>query len=121
MEITLALLESCRDRNALTDGYPLEWDTRRLRRLKRTWNAGFQRWFCREVRRRAFGSGKTHFLRQFLESRMDVTAEVPLTRSVDITKSLDVYVEVVREVRPPRRVERGIEALVQACLEKVRS
>ncbi len=74
-----------------------------------------------------FGSGKTHFLRQLMEVARElgcVTAEVALNKDLDFTKSLVVYREVAREIRVPGPVgdgeERGVRALLLACLEQVR-
>src|SRR5690606_29927121 len=70
-----------------------------------------------------FGSGKTHFLRHFMEIARDmncVTAEVILNKDIDFTKSLIVYSEVVREIRTPLYREHGIRVLLQAALDKAR-
>ena len=48
----------------------------------------------REVPRRAYGSGKTHFLRHFSEisrRRTCVTSEVQLNKSIDLTRYLAVF------------------------------
>ncbi len=71
-----------------------------------------------------FGSGKTHFVRQLCElarERHCATAEVKLTRDVDLTKPLIVYRQVVQEVRAPDRAERGIGTLLRACVGRVRA
>ena len=70
-----------------------------------------------------YGSGKTHFLRQLMETARDlncVTSEVKLDKSVDFTKSLVVYQEVCREIRVPGVGPRGLRSLFQACLAKAR-
>ncbi|HHY90669.1 MAG TPA: DUF2791 family P-loop domain-containing protein [Clostridiales bacterium] len=68
-----------------------------------------------------FGSGKTHFLRHFMEIARDmdcVTAEVILNKDIDFTKSLIVYGEIVRGIRTPLYREHGIQTLLQAALDK---
>ena len=96
MEIdVLALLESLAEKGTPpTDGctlFGVGYDDA-FERLKRTYlerrfsNGGSAEKFVVGP----FGSGKTHFLRQFLEIARDmdcVTAEVPLTRSFDITNN----------------------------------
>ena len=47
-----------------------------------------------------------------------VTSEVKLDKSIDFTKSLTVYSEVIREIRTPLYREHGIRILLQAALEK---
>jgi len=69
-----------------------------------------------------FGSGKTHFLRQLLEIARAlecVTAEVALNKDLDFTKSLIVYREVTRAIRPPGADERGIRPLLAAALAQI--
>lgn len=71
-----------------------------------------------------FGSGKTHFLRRLQELAHEedcVTAEVPLTKQVDFTKHLVRYQEVARYVQPPGSNRRGMRALLDACLKRVRA
>lgn len=71
-----------------------------------------------------YGSGKTHFLRQTLEiARKNncATAEVQLSRNIDITKSLIVYKEVAREIAVPGQKSKGIDGLLKAYYNKVRS
>ena len=71
-----------------------------------------------------YGSGKTHFLRQLMELGRDmgcVTSEVALNKDIDVTKSLNVYREVAREVRAPGSDQKGIRALLIASLEQVRA
>src|SRR5690349_9858359 len=70
-----------------------------------------------------FGSGKTHFLRQLSEmARAEgcVTAEVALTRDVDVVNALTVYKEVANEIRRPDTMETGIRTLLAACISRVR-
>ncbi len=69
-----------------------------------------------------FGSGKTHFLRHFMEIARDehcVTAEVMLNKDLDFTDNLAIYCEVVREIRVPDAKEHGIRTLLRASLELV--
>jgi len=71
-----------------------------------------------------YGSGKTHFLRQLMELGGEmgcVTAEVALNKDLDFTKSLNVYREVIREIRPPETDQKGIGALLVASVERVRA
>jgi len=71
-----------------------------------------------------YGSGKTHFLRQTLEiARKNgcATAEVQLSKNIDITKLLIVYKEVAREIAVPGQKRKGIEGLLKAYHDKVRS
>ena len=71
-----------------------------------------------------YGSGKTHFLRQTLEiARKNgcATSEVQLSRNIDISKILIVYKEVAREIAVPGQKRKGIEGLLKAYHEKVRS
>jgi hypothetical protein len=71
-----------------------------------------------------YGSGKTHFLRQLMEIAREkecATSEVTLNRDIDFTQPLLVYREVVREIRAPGQDRRGIRALLEACLDHVRS
>lgn len=72
-----------------------------------------------------YGSGKTHFLRQLLElsQQMDcVTAEVPLSQDVDISKPLLIYKEVVRALRVPEQKipGKGLGVLISDVLERFR-
>jgi hypothetical protein len=70
-----------------------------------------------------FGSGKTHFLRQLMEvarAHTCVTAEVALSKDVDFTRTLMVYSEVARQVRPPEGTSTGIRALLRSALARVR-
>jgi hypothetical protein len=46
---------------------------------------------------------------------------VTLNRDIDFTQPLLVYREVVREIRAPGSDRRGIRALLEACLDHVRS
>lgn len=71
-----------------------------------------------------YGSGKTHFLRQLLEisRKLDcVTAEVPLSRDVDISKPLLVYKEVVRELKAPDQDKKGLKNLLKDIIKKMGS
>jgi len=71
-----------------------------------------------------YGSGKTHFLRQLLERgrQIDcVTAEVPLSRDVDISKPLLVYKEVAREIRAPGQQGKGLKNLLRNICQKLRA
>jgi hypothetical protein len=70
-----------------------------------------------------YGSGKTHFLHQLMElgrAMGCVTAEVMLNKDLDFTRSLNVYREVIREIRAPETDQKGIRALLDASLEQVR-
>lgn len=69
-----------------------------------------------------FGSGKSHFLRHFMEiaeTKNCVTAEVALSKDVDFTKSLLVYKEVAREIGFRGEKVRGISAFLEKCVEKI--
>lgn len=69
-----------------------------------------------------FGSGKTHFLRQLMETAAGldcVTAEVSLNKDVDFTQSLIVYKEIAQALRTPQG-GRGLESLILAALEQVK-
>lgn len=69
-----------------------------------------------------FGSGKTHFLRHFMEIARDegcVTSEVMLNKDLDFTDNLAVYCEVAREIRVPDRSDHGMRNLMLASLEHV--
>jgi len=71
-----------------------------------------------------YGSGKTHFLRQLLERgrQIDcVTAEVPLSRDVDISKPLLVYKEVAREIRAPGQQGKGLKNFLRNICQKLRA
>jgi len=71
-----------------------------------------------------YGSGKTHFLRQLMELGRGmgcVSAEVTLNKDLDFTRSLNVYREVIREIRAPATDQKGIRALLVASLEQVRA
>lgn len=70
-----------------------------------------------------FGSGKTHFLRQLMELGREhdcVTTEVQLNKNVDFTQSLVVFQEVARECRAPGKAHRGVAALIQDAVERIR-
>jgi hypothetical protein len=70
-----------------------------------------------------YGSGKTHFLRHLMElgrSMGCVSAEVMLNKDLDFTKTLNVYREVIREIRAPGAAQKGIRALLVASVEQVR-
>lgn len=67
-----------------------------------------------------YGSGKTHFLRQFCsmaEDRGCVTSEASLTKDVDYTNGLVVYNEFSSQIKPPGKSETGIKELLKASLE----
>lgn len=69
-----------------------------------------------------YGSGKTHFLRQTLEiARKNncASAEVQLSRNIDIAKILIVYKEVAREIAVPGQKRKGIEGLLKAYYDNV--
>ena len=71
-----------------------------------------------------YGSGKTHFLRQLLELGRNygcVTAEVVLSRDIEMDKPLLVYKEVAREIQTPEKRRKGIDGLLRACYDKIRS
>ncbi len=69
-----------------------------------------------------FGSGKTHFLRQFMEIARDeecVTSEVMLNKDLVFTDNIAVYCEVARAIRVPGRSGHGIRNLLLASLDQV--
>lgn len=71
-----------------------------------------------------FGSGKTHFLHQFLEIARTVncaTSKVTLNKDIDFTQSLTVYKEIVLQLRLPNGQGHGMVALLQGCVEGVRA
>jgi len=71
-----------------------------------------------------FGSGKSHFLREFLEIAYNegcVTSEVPLNKDIDFTHALTVYKEVSQELVTPGSDLMGIDGVLVASLERVRS
>ncbi len=71
-----------------------------------------------------YGSGKTHFLRQLMELSRGMgcaSAEVMLNKDLDFTRSLNVYREVIREIRAPSTDQKGIRALLVASVEQVRA
>ncbi len=70
----------------------------------------------------AYGSGKTHFLRQFSERARDldcVTSEVALNKDLDYTKTLDLYRQVANGLEIPGQTMRGIEFLLRAILARI--
>ncbi len=97
-----------------------------FQRLEKTYISGF---FKRGKSAEKFiigpyGSGKTHFLRQTLEIARKhdcATAEVQLSRNIDISKLLIVYKEVAREITVPDQKMKGIESLLKAYYNNIRS
>ena len=70
-----------------------------------------------------WGSGKTHFLRQLMEMGREndcVTIEVQLNKNLDFTHSLVVYQEIARECRAPGQDRRGIAALIEDAIGRIR-
>jgi hypothetical protein len=70
-----------------------------------------------------YGSGKTHFMRQMLEIAQKkgcATAEVQLSRNIDIANLHAVYKEVAREIAIPGQIHKGIEGLLKAYYNKIR-
>ncbi len=69
-----------------------------------------------------YGAGKTHFLRQFIEvSKVCgcATAEIQLSKAIDITKQLTVYKEVVNCLKVPGQNKFGMEELLRCCIDEV--
>jgi len=69
-----------------------------------------------------FGSGKTHFLRQFMEMARElriVTSEVQLNKNIDFCDGLVVYKEIMREIRAPGSNLRGVASMMRACRDNV--
>lgn len=69
-----------------------------------------------------YGSGKTHFLNQLLETAQRencITAKVNLTKSVDVTSNYMIYRELIRNLKTPRS-ESEMKGLLIACMEKVK-
>lgn len=70
-----------------------------------------------------FGSGKTHFLRQLMESARAlscVTIEVQLNKQLDFGKPLGIYKEIAANVRAPGQDACGVHILVQEAVRRVR-
>ena len=70
-----------------------------------------------------FGCGKTHFLRQLMEiaqSKGFITSEVQLDIKTNITEGFVIYKEIMKKIMTPDG-RRGVEFLIGACMEKVRS
>jgi len=70
-----------------------------------------------------FGSGKTHFLRHLMEIARDidcVTSEVQLNKALNFTDTLQVYGEVIQEIKTPESSGHGIRALLHSSVEKVK-
>ncbi len=70
-----------------------------------------------------FGSGKTHFLRQFMEIASDVgcvVSYVPLAKALDFTKTLTIYREVVDALVLPGQPGHGIERLIEGCIDRIK-
>lgn len=94
-------------------------------RLKNTY---LQRFFSRGQSAEKFiigpyGSGKTHFLRQMLEvseANNCVTAEIQLSKNIEIDNTLIIYKEIAREIKVPGKNPKGIKNLLQASIEKIR-
>lgn len=71
-----------------------------------------------------YGSGKTHFLRQFSEMTNPegcATCEIQLSKDIDITKQLSVYKEVVSNLKLPGGSRSGVRSLLEICMRKIRS
>ncbi len=71
-----------------------------------------------------YGSGKTHFLRQFSEiagSEGCATCEVQLSKDIDLTKQLLVYREVVSNLSLPGMPRSGVRSFLEQCMKHVRS
>lgn len=69
-----------------------------------------------------YGSGKTHFLRHLqdvAEAEDCVTAEIALNLDIDYTKSIIVFREVARQIRPPGATKRGMEELLRDMYNRV--
>lgn len=65
-----------------------------------------------------YGSGKTHFCRQILETGDQigfVSAEVQLNKNVDFTKPLIVYKELASQIKAPKTNQKGMRFLVENC------
>lgn len=70
-----------------------------------------------------YGSGKTHFCRQILETgdRMGfLTAEVQLNKNVDFTKPLIVYKQFASQIKLPRSNKKGMRDLIASCYENMK-
>jgi hypothetical protein len=69
-----------------------------------------------------FGSGKTHLVSQICEVAREmgcVSATVALNKLTDVTSNYYIYREVAKEIRPPGVTKRGIQGLMESCLEKI--
>jgi len=69
-----------------------------------------------------YGAGKTHFLRQFSEiagASGCATAEVQLSKAIDITKLLLVYKEIVSCLKVPGQERFGMKPLLRSCIDAV--
>lgn len=70
-----------------------------------------------------YGAGKTHFIRQFNEiasSAGCATAEIQLSKAIDITKQLLVYKEIVASLRVPNQKLFGMKGILNGCIDYVR-
>ncbi len=71
----------------------------------------------------AFGSGKTHFLRQLMEigrAESCVTVEVKLNKKLDFTQGLVLYQEIAQQIRAPGAALRGLRNLVIEAVRRER-
>lgn len=69
-----------------------------------------------------FGSGKTHFLNQLLEMSREVvcaTAKINLNKEIDYTKGMQIYRELVREIRPTPAPKKGLSFLLKTALTRI--
>jgi P-loop Domain of unknown function (DUF2791) len=70
------------------------------------------------------GSGKTHFLRQLMEiarERDCVTAEVKLNKKLDYSAGLEVYQEIVRQLRAPNEASHGLRSVIIEAIKLIRA
>ncbi len=69
-----------------------------------------------------YGSGKTHFLRQFAEMAQSsncATCEIRLSKDIDLRKQLLVYREIMANLMVPGQKSTGAKALLEACMRNI--
>lgn len=69
-----------------------------------------------------YGSGKTHFLRQFAELAQEAgcaTCEIRLSKDIDIRKQLLVYREIVANLLAPEQRTPGVRLLLETCVRNL--
>lgn len=70
-----------------------------------------------------YGSGKTHFLRQFLEmAQLEgcATCEIQLSKDIDLTEQLPIYKEIVSNLSLSEQPYPSVRSLLELSMKKVR-